>query len=155
MKLLSLGLAASALMLAGCDSVSDMAESVHTTLAPREEAHERTYPQGQRAVYEAAIKVLADMDFHQTHGGPAQGLIEALNGVATGDGAGSSRQISLKATLEPAVEGGTHVVVSLHEIYESDSSRQPGLATDTPLRDSPMGEIFLRGIEEHLARADR
>jgi hypothetical protein len=141
---------AAVLGLAGCDSASDVATSVRTRLAPRQNAQTRTFAAAPRVAYEAAIRVARDMGYRVTKRGPAEGLIEALSGLDVADSPGSSRQVSLTIHLRPSVDGGTDVTASFEEIYEADSSRQPGIATESPLRGTPQYEVFFRSLQEAL-----
>jgi hypothetical protein len=143
-------LAAGVLAVAGCDSASDVASSVRTRLAPRQNAQTRTYAAAPRVAYDAAIRVAKDMGYRITKGGPAEGVIEALSGVDVADSPGSARQVSLTVHLRPSLDGGTEVTASFEEIYEADSSRQPGLATEAPLRGTPQYEVFFRSLQDAL-----
>jgi len=52
--------------------------------------------------------------------------------------------------MVPAAEGGTSVEVSLTEIIEGNTESQPGTATETPLRDTPLYEVFFRELQKAL-----
>jgi hypothetical protein len=136
--------------LAGCDSASDVASSVRTRLAPRQNAQTRTYAAAPRATYDAAIRVAKDMGYRITKGGPAEGVIEALSGLDVADSPGTTRQVALTVHLRPSVDGGTDVTAAFEEIYEADSSRQPGIATEAPLRGTPQYEVFFRSLQDAL-----
>jgi len=142
---------AAGLLLAGCESMSDATSAVREKLSERAAPQTRTYPAAQRAVYDAARTAAEQMGYRFVRGGAATGVFEAISGVREGERVGSSRQLSLKAKLDPARDGGTAVVVRITEIIESDSSNRAGLATETPLRDTPQYEVFFRGIEQALA----
>jgi hypothetical protein len=141
---------AAVLAVAGCDSASDVAATVRTRLAPRQNAQTRTYAAAPRAAYDAAIRVAKDMGYRITKSGPAEGVIEGLSGVDVADSPGSARQVTLTVHLRPSVDGGTEVTASFEEIYEADSSRQPGIATEAPLRGTPQYEVFFRSLQEAL-----
>jgi serine/threonine protein kinase len=47
-------------------------------------------------------------------------------------------------------DGGTEVTVVLKEIVEADSADHAGVATETPLRDTPLYDNFLRAIQKAL-----
>jgi len=147
---LPLSLFAVAVAFAGCDSAADVATSVRTRLAPRENAQTRNYAAPQRAAYEAAVRVAKEMGYRITKGGPAEGVIEALSGLDVADSPGSTRQISLSVHLRPADNGGTDVTASFREIYEADSERAQGIATETPLRGTPQYEVFFRSLQDAL-----
>jgi hypothetical protein len=56
----------------------------------------------------------------------------------------------MKVHLSPAAESGTEVEVSLIEVIEEDTANQPGMATQTPLRDTPLYEVFFRDVQTAL-----
>lgn len=137
-------------VLVGCESVSDATSSVREKFAERAAPQTRTFPAAQRAVYDAVRVSAAQMGYRFVRGGAAQGLFEAVSGVRGGDQIGSSRQLSLKAKLNGSLDGGTVLAVRITEIIEADSSNRAGVATETPLRDTPQYEVFFRGVEQAL-----
>jgi len=146
-------LALTALAMGGCESASDMAETVRTKiLSPREEPRSRTFAAPQRATYEAALQAAKELDYTFQNGGPAEGRLEELSPIeSSGPGSyGGSRQLSLKARMEPTPDGGTEVTVAFTEILEPDATKA-GQATETPLRDTPLYEVFFRSIQQHLS----
>jgi hypothetical protein len=140
-----------ALLLSGCES--RLPDDVRTALAPREDPHVMTFQADQKAVYAAALSALKEMDYTFVRGGPAQGELVALSRIGEGDDAqgSSSRQISLKAHMTPSAETGTDVEVALTEIIEADSANEPGRATESPLRDTPLYDVFFKDIKKALA----
>jgi len=136
-------------ILAGCESDS-LSESIHTVLGPREAPQTRVFQAEQRATYEAARATALEMGYRIIRGGPAEGKLDALSGIAQGETMGSSRQVSMKVRMVPAAEGGTSVEVSLTEIIEGNTESQPGTATETPLRDTPLYEVFFRELQKAL-----
>jgi len=150
MKILTvLAACAAAALLAGCESDS-FTEDVHAALGPREAPQTRVYQADQRATYEAARAAALAMDYRITGGGPAEGRLNALSEITQGETIGGSRQVSMKVRMEPSGEAGTSVEVSLTEIIEADSASQGGMATETPLRDTPLYEVFFRNIQNNL-----
>jgi hypothetical protein len=136
--------------LCGCDSISNVADSVREKLAARDEPRVRDYAAPSRATYEA-VRVAADqMGFRFLRGGPAQGEFDAISGVGQGAVPNSARQISMKVRLHAASDGGTEVTVVLKEIVEADSANHAGVATETPLRDTPLYDSFFRTIQKVL-----
>ena len=136
--------------LSGCDSLSNTADRVREKLAERDEPQVRDYAAAPRVTYEA-VRVAADqMGFRFLHGGPAQGLFDAVSGVGQGDVPNSARQISMKVRLHSTSDGGTEVTVVLKEIREADSANHAGTATETPLRDTPLYDTFLRSVQRAL-----
>jgi hypothetical protein len=145
-----LGLAA---LLAGCDS--GISDEVHTVLGPREAPKSRVFQADQKATYDA-VKAAADsMGYRFVHGGPAEGELEALSGITDGEDPGSSHQISLKVHLSPAGDSGTEVEASLTEMIEEPTPNQPAMATQTPLRDTPLYEVFFRDVQTALSAPAR
>ena len=135
----------------GCDSLSSAAGSVREKLAEREEPRVRDYAAPPRATYDA-VRIAADqLGFRLLRGGPAQGIFDAISGVGQGDVPNSARQVSMKVRLHATADGGTEVTVVLKEVIESNSRDHAGVATETPLRDTPLYDSFLRGIERALA----
>ncbi len=137
-----------AALLAGCDS--GIGDSVRSALEPREAPRVRVFQADQKAAYEAARVAASAMGYRFVRGGPAEGELDELSAISSGDETGSSRQISMKVRLSPDAEAGTSVKVSFSEIIEADSKGQPGMATETPMRDTPLYEVFFRGLQEAL-----
>jgi hypothetical protein len=137
-----------AVLLSGCES--SLPVDVRSALGPREAPRSRVFQADQKATY-AAVRAAADeMGYKFEHGGPAEGRLEAMSPINRGDDPGSARQISMKVTLSPAAESGTEVEVSLVEVIEEDSANQPGMATETPLKDTPLYEVFFRNVQTAL-----
>lgn len=139
------------LALAGCDSLPS--QSGGRPGPPPETS--RAYQADQRAVYDAALVALAQMEFKVTGGGPAQGKITAVSGLRTNVNLQTTRQITLKATISPDGNGGSVVEVVLKEAVEEDPENRLGFATETPLRDTPYYEVFLNGIQQALATSKK
>ncbi len=138
-------------LLAGCES--GFSDEVHSVLGPREAPKSRVFQADQKATF-AAVKSAADsMGYRIVHGGPAEGELEALSGITDGEDAGSSRQISMKVHLSSNGDSGTVVEVSLTEMIENRTPDQPAMATQTPLRDTPLYEVFFRDVQAALGSA--
>jgi|ERR1700689_1593964 hypothetical protein len=148
LKILSALAACAAAFLAGCDS--GVEDTVRSALAPRQAPRTRVFAGDPKAVYEAARAAADSMGYRYIRGGPAQGELEELSGISTGDTAGSSRQISMRVHLVSDVDGSTSVSVSFGEILEGDSANQPGIATETPMRDTPLYEVFFDKVQALL-----
>jgi hypothetical protein len=148
---LALASCCSALLLSGCES--DLSDSIHSVLSEREAPRSRVFQADQKATYAAAKAAVDQMGYRFVRGGPAEGKIDALSGISGGDDTGSSRQVSMKVRMEYAPDSGTTVTVSFAEIMESDSSGQPGMATETPMRDTPLYEVFFRNVQQALQAA--
>jgi hypothetical protein len=137
-----------AFLLCGCDS--GLSDDVRSALGPREAPKSRIFQANQKATYEAARKAVDEMEFRFQKGGPAEGKLEALSPIGGGDDIGSARQISMKVTMQPGPESGTEVEVSLTEILVSDATNQQGMATQTPLLDTPLYDVFFKDIQTYL-----
>lgn len=145
-----LALALGAALLAGCES-SNFSEDVKAALGPREKPRSRTFQAEERPTFDAVKAAAAEMGYRVVHGGPAEEELEALGPIMEGEQPGESRQISMKVTLSPAAESGTVVEVSLTEVIEDKSSNTPGMATESPLSDTPLYEVFFRDVRQALA----
>jgi hypothetical protein len=144
-------LALFAVALAGCESVSDATSAVRERMAARDQPHVKTFAAAPRATYDAVRAAATDMGYRFVRGGPAQGEFEAISGVRSGETIGSARQIAMKVTLKPTLDGmGTEVAVRLREIIEADSSNRAGQATEAPLRDTPQYDVFFLRVERVL-----
>lgn len=151
-RALTAGLLACLLATIGCESVSEATSSVRERLAARDQPQVKTFPAAPRATYDAVRAAAADMGYRFVRGGPAQGEFEAISGVRPGETISSARQISMKVTLRPTLDGqGTEVAVRLKEIIEADSSNRAGQATEATLRDTPQYDVFFLRIERALA----
>ena len=137
-------------LLAGCDSLSSAADRIREKVAAREEPRIRDYAAPPRAVYEAVRLAASRMGFRFLRGGASQGEFEAVSGVGQGDVPNSARQVSMKVRIHAAGESGAEVTVVLKEVIESDSANHAGTATETPLRDTPLYDSFLREIQKAL-----
>jgi hypothetical protein len=142
-------------LFSGCDSFSSAADSIREKVAAREEPRVRDYAAPPRAVYDAIRTAASQLGFRFLRGGPAQGEFDAVSGVGQGNVPNSARQISMKVRVHAAGENGSEVTVVLKEVIESDSANHAGTATETPLRDTPLYDSFLRAIQKALdAQAD-
>jgi hypothetical protein len=140
--------------IAGCDST--VGDSVQSALSPRESPRTRIFQADGKATYEAAKAAAEELGYHFVKGGPAQGELVEMSEVQTGDETTGSRQLSLKVTLTPADPSGTSVEASFEEILESSQNgAAPSLATETPLKDTPLYEVFFRNLGKDLAAPPR
>ncbi len=140
---------AAALLLAGCAVADSVRERMAADNAPRT----RTFPAEPRATYAAAHAALDPMGFRFTHGGPAEGQMDALSSVMAGEAGEKARQVSLHADFH-AADGGTEVKIWLKEIIEDDSAHL-GMATSTTMRDTPLYEVFFHAIQSNLTAPPR
>jgi hypothetical protein len=145
---LTLALALGALALGGCNS--DVSEDLGKALGPREAPKTRTFQADQRATFMAVKAAVAEMGYRAGKGGPAEGTLEALSPIQTGEDVGTSRQVRIRVELEPAAETGTDVTVSMTEIEEDENTNTPAMPTEVPLRDTPLYEVFFRNVQQAL-----
>ena len=142
---------AALLACAGCETAADFGQSVRGRMAEREAPRVRVASAEPRPTYEAVRTAATQMGYRFLRGGPAQGEFEAVSAIGVGDAPGSSRQIGMKVKLQATLDGkGTRISVRLSEIIEADSSRRAGLATETPLRDTPQYEVFFQRVAKAL-----
>jgi hypothetical protein len=137
-----------AALLSGCESGFE--DTVRSAIAPREAPRTRVFQASQKATYAAALAAADQMGYRFVRGGPAEGKLEELSGISTGDDSGSSRQIAMRVRLSSDEEGSTSVSVAFNEIIESDSKNLPVMATETPMRDTALYEVFFRNLQEAL-----
>ena len=105
----------------------------------------------QRKAYEAARAALLKMHFKFERGGPAQGVLHATGPIdASVSGPGTARQLLFDAKLSSAIEGGTKIEVLFSEMIEDNFNKRPGQGALTPLRSSPMYEVFFTYVDEAL-----
>ncbi len=138
------------LFVSGCGSVSDAAAGMREKFAERSAPMIKTFSAPQRDVYEAVRTAAGQLGYRFFRGGAAQGEYEGLTQVRAGETMGTARQRSMKIKLSRALDGGTDVAVRITEIIEADSSNRAGVATESPLRDTPHYEVFFRQLERAL-----
>ncbi len=134
-------------LFSGCESLSEATTSVREKIAAREQPRPHLYRAPQRATYEAARVAVEQMGFRFVRGGAAQGELDAVSGLSSSDTLRGSRQITLKLRLRAALDGGTEAALRLTEVIESDSRGRAGQGTETPLRDTPLYEVFFRNVQ--------
>lgn len=149
--LLCCGLGITLAALTGCEAVSDRVRQKFTPVAPET----RTYKAEQRAVFEAARDTLDRMGFRMLRGGPAQGKIDAVNGVQTNDSLRGARQVAVKVRLQPTLDGGTEMRVWITEIIEDDYNAGAGLGTETPMHNTPLYEVLFRGVGKAVGEPEK
>jgi len=149
MKLFSLlFLGVIALGFTGCETVrNDVRERF---VAPQYQP--KVVNVDQHKAYEAARAALAKMGFTFERGGPAQGIIHSVGPMdaSVAGGPGTARQMWFDAKLSPAIEGGTKIEVLFSRMVEDDFNKRPGQGSLTPLRDSPLYEVFFGYVDEAL-----
>jgi hypothetical protein len=106
----------------------------------------------QRKTYDAAKAALKQIGFRFLSGGPNQGKLSGIGDVSMSTDMRGSRQVSLDVKLSTVAEG-TEVALLFSEIIEDDFNKRAGLGTTTPLRDTPLYQVYFRHIEEGVATA--
>ncbi len=144
------------LAFAGCAAISDATHTVREKFAARDQPQTRTYAADRRATYEAARVAIGQLGFRYVRGGPAQGELDAISGLtADSNSLRTTRQVTLKARFASRSEGGTEVRLWLKEVVEPNAERRAGQATESPLRDTPLYEVFFRTVEQVLSATKR
>ncbi|MFA5266133.1 MAG: hypothetical protein WC378_20105 [Opitutaceae bacterium] len=151
MKAVPLFLAALSLFLAGCESMQSAAGSVKERWAARDTGKVRILPAEPKVVFEAARASIESMGFRITRSGAAQGRIDAVNGLQSDDSLRSSRQIVMKVRIT-RLGSGTELRAFLTEVIEDNSSTRTGMATETPLIDTPLYEVFFRQVTQTVGK---
>jgi hypothetical protein len=147
-----------ALLAAGCEDVADRLSQPILQSPPQV----RVFSGDTRAVYAAAKAALDSMDYRLTHGGPAEGTMEAVSEIVPGDAPDSTKQISLKAEFRAAENGGTEVTVRVTEITEHGTGAGAGPAGESPgavaassMGTGPIYEVFFRATQQSLNSAQK
>lgn len=154
MKLPAILFSFCALGLGGCAAVSEKAATVRETLATRgDEGRTKTVKAAPRLVYEGVRAAAGQMGYRFVRGGPAQGEFDAVSAVGQGEDVRSARQVAMKVKLRGTIDGATEITIRLTEIIEANASARGGMATETPLRDTPQYEVFFRRVEQALGAA--
>lgn len=140
----------SALFFTGCESTqmpSSWREKINGPTYRNE-----VFSADRALVFAAAKAAVLDMGFTVSKAGAAQGIIEGYHKVVAGDSLQSATQrlVSVRVSDDP---GGTQVEVLFSQVVQDDFSKGPLLGTTTPMRDTPLYEVFYRGIRESLAGA--
>ncbi|ATC62492.1 hypothetical protein CMV30_00040 [Nibricoccus aquaticus] len=149
-KISALLLAAIVLAVTGCESGSRFQTAFRERISPTFRPH--VVKAEQKPAYEAARVAMKKMNFTFTSGGAAQGKMEAISALQTGEGPRAARQVSLSVKLAPAANGGTEVSAMFFEILENEFSKRDGSGTSTPMPDSPLYEVFFRHLDAALAQ---
>lgn len=137
-----------ALGFAGCETVRNDVRECFS--APQYQMKVVTVD--QRKAYEIARAALNKMHYTFEKGGPAQGLIHAFGTVdaSVAGGPGTARQVFFDAKLSATAEGGTKIEVLFSRMVEDDFNKRPGQGSVTPLRDSPLYEVFFGYVDEAM-----
>src|SRR3954470_1167579 len=149
-RCLSLCTVTGILLLGGCDSLGEATTGLREKISARDEGRTKTVSAPSREAYEAVRFAAQQMGYRFLRGGAAQGELDAVSGLSSGDSLRSARQISMRVRLHAADERLTDITIHLTEVLEGDSSGRAGMATESPLRDTPQYEVFFREVQKAL-----
>jgi hypothetical protein len=135
--------------LVGCESGARLPSVFRERISPTYQTH--AVLAAQRPTYEAAREALKKMSLTFTSGGAAQGKLEGLSVLQPGAGAGSARQIAISVKLSPLLWGGTEVAVLFSEIREDSFSKREGMGTSTPMKDTPLYDVFFSHLDQAVS----
>ncbi len=145
-------LAAVALALTGCSSVTDKIRDLREKAATRGTPHVRTFAVDRRTAYAAAVAALPKVGLQYQRGGAAQGELEAIS-AQSAEGNGSRRsQLVLTVRFADTLDGGSEVRAWLEEYIETDARKSAGRATGAPAPDLSLYEAFFRALEAGLKK---
>lgn len=147
----SLVLALGALAFSGCESMKSASDGVRESWATRYEGHSQVFKGTQKEVYAACKGAVDAMGFRFIKGGAAQGKLEAVSTLRTDNNLKGSSQLSFKVTLRQVAEG-VEVNLLILEVVEDNFNGRGGIATETPLRKSPLYELYMAQVGEVLSK---
>jgi hypothetical protein len=153
---LIIGACLGAILLAGCESDDSPLARVKEQVTGDYPARTQNFAGTPRAVYAAARQALKSMSYRFEKGGPAEGFLDAVSRPLPGDDPTAWRQIGIHAEFHASLDGkSTDVVVSMTDTIAPDN---PSIAarsgTQTPLRDTPLYDVFFRAIQDALSQPD-
>ena len=144
-------LAATLIGLSGCESMKSASEGVREGWAARYEGRSKVFPATQKECFIACKKAFEKMDFRFTKGGAAQGKLEAVGALHSDAALRGSRQLGLKVTLTK-VPDGTEVKLLVSEFVEDSFEGHGGMGTETPIKDSPLYDLYLAQVADIFSR---
>lgn len=144
-RLLGCALIALGLGLAGCESGETFTEHISQRITPQPKV--QTFEGEQRAVFDAALAAMKVIDFRVTRSGAAQGLIQGISGIQSGDNVSSARQYTIEVHVHSYEPKTTEVSVLLH--IQEESAAFSG-ATDLPLKDHRLYDSYFEAIQDAL-----
>lgn len=138
-------------MLAGCETVGERIRGKFGPAPSRAEV----YTADQARTFAATKAVVEQLGFRILRSGAAQGRIDAVSSMRTEDNFRGVRQLDLKIRLEPTLDGGTEVRVTLTELIQDDYNKSSGMGMAVPLRDTPVYAVLFREIGQALGEAEK
>lgn len=153
---LALSACACALLLGACESDDSPVARVEQQVTGDYPTRTRNFPGDLPTVYAAARQAIKQMGYRVTKGGVREAYLDASSRVLPGDDASTWRQFGVHAEFQQSLDGkSTDVVVSMSE---TDAPNEPGMSSrsgsETPLRDTPLYEVFFRAIQDALGKPD-
>lgn len=136
-------------LFAGCESINDATEDMRDTIGVRNDPQIHQVAADPRTAYAAGRAAAESMGFRFHRGGPAQGELEAISGIASDDSLRSTTQRRMKVRFMPHLDG-TEIRVWLTEVREEESFSNRGLSTERALRNSPLCEVFFKSVDQQL-----
>jgi Flp pilus assembly pilin Flp len=143
MKILSLATLCSAVLLAGCDSMSTRVEDRFTAVSP----HTRVFAAGMKAVYEAAQRAVKNVGLQVGRKSIGEGRIEAYAGIRGGDEVRDTRQTALNIRLFETDDGDTRVELL---VSENTEGKFPGGVSKQDLREHSLYELYYTALQQVL-----
>jgi hypothetical protein len=144
MRVFTLTILSLAFALAGCDSVPSLSERFDP-VPPQT----RIYKAERAAAFDAARHAMEQIDFKVTRSGEAQGIVDGLSRVETGNSFQGARQYAMDVRLSDASPGHTAVAVLLRQQDESTSFAG---ATDKPVREHGLYGTYFAAFEHELGQ---
>ena len=136
-------------ILAGCESIHSMRESVRERIVGVP-PHVRVVQGDEKQVFAAARLAMAKLGYQMVRGGPAQGELEGLTRVGAGEDFHSSRQREITINLLPGEAGTIEVRVWLKEIQENDYGRVSNPASEMPVRNAAAYDAFFEELQRQV-----
>lgn len=143
MKSLLLLALCSIALLTGCDSMSSRVHDRFTAVAPQT----RVFPADRRAVFDAGLVAVKNIELLVGRKSLAQGLIEAYAPIRQGDAIRDARQTTLKITLTETDDGQTQVGLLVSENTEGSF---PGGVSEQNLRQHSLYELYFSTLQQVL-----
>ena len=134
------------LLFTGCEAVADRMQERFAAVPPKT----KVIAGSSREVFYAAQGTLKKMDFQLSRTAEAQGIVNAFSRIRAGDGPREARQYTLEIRLTGLGPAETEVSVLVREQVEGVLSAGAG-ATNTPLRDHGLYDVFYSALRKTLA----
>ena len=132
-----------AFLFTGCDSVSSRISERFEGVPPKT----RSYPVGQKIVFEAAQQAVRRIDFQLSRTAVAQGIVDGISRIQPGDAFSEARQHSIEVRLHSFEAESTQVEVLVREQQESAAFAG---ATNIPLREHGLYDAYFAALEQVL-----